>query len=62
LVFRRVDAGHEFRRPGIQLRGTLDPVRAGAVDISNTVLFLASDEARNVTGVALPVDAGALNR
>jgi len=29
------------------------------VDISNAVLFLASDEARYITGVALPVDAGA---
>jgi (+)-trans-carveol dehydrogenase len=28
-------------------------------DVSNAVLFLASDEARSVTGVALPVDAGA---
>jgi NAD(P)-dependent dehydrogenase (short-subunit alcohol dehydrogenase family) len=27
-------------------------------DISNAVLFLASDEARYVTGVTLPVDAG----
>ena len=27
-------------------------------DVSNAVLFLASDEARYVTGVALPVDAG----
>ena len=31
-----------------------------AVDISNAVLFLASDEARYITGVTLPVDAGAL--
>jgi (+)-trans-carveol dehydrogenase len=29
-----------------------------SADISNAVLFLASDEARYVTGVALPVDAG----
>jgi SDR family mycofactocin-dependent oxidoreductase len=29
-----------------------------SVDISNAVLWLASDEARYVTGVALPVDAG----
>jgi (+)-trans-carveol dehydrogenase len=31
-------------------------------DVSNAVLFLASEEARFVTGVALPVDAGALIR
>jgi len=30
-----------------------------ARDISNAVLFLASDEARYITGVPLPVDAGA---
>ena len=29
-----------------------------AVDISHAVLFLASDEARFITGVTLPVDAG----
>jgi (+)-trans-carveol dehydrogenase len=29
-----------------------------AADISNAVLFLASDEARYITGVPLPVDAG----
>jgi (+)-trans-carveol dehydrogenase len=29
------------------------------VDISNALLFLASDDARYITGVALPVDAGA---
>jgi SDR family mycofactocin-dependent oxidoreductase len=33
---------------------------AESVDISNAVLFLASDEARYITGVTLPVDAGAL--
>lgn len=31
-----------------------------AVDISNAMVWLASDEARYVTGVTLPVDAGAL--
>ncbi|QBJ96895.1 NAD(P)-dependent oxidoreductase [Rhodococcus sp. ABRD24] len=30
------------------------------VDVSNAVLFLASDESRYITGVALPVDAGVL--
>jgi SDR family mycofactocin-dependent oxidoreductase len=32
------------------------------VDISNAVLFLASDEARYITGVTLPVDAGATTK
>ena len=27
-------------------------------DISNAVLFLASDESRYITGVTLPIDAG----
>jgi SDR family mycofactocin-dependent oxidoreductase len=31
-------------------------------EISNAVLFLASDEARYITGVALPVDAGNTNK
>jgi (+)-trans-carveol dehydrogenase len=31
-----------------------------SIDVSNALLFLASDEARYITGVALPVDAGAL--
>ncbi len=31
-----------------------------SIDVSNAVLFLASDEARYITGVALPVDGGAL--
>jgi (+)-trans-carveol dehydrogenase len=31
-----------------------------SIDVSNAVLFLASNEARYITGVALPIDAGAL--
>jgi (+)-trans-carveol dehydrogenase len=30
-----------------------------AQDISNAILFLVSDDARYITGVTLPVDAGA---
>jgi (+)-trans-carveol dehydrogenase len=33
-----------------------------AIDISNALLFLASDEARYITGVTLPVDAGVLTK
>jgi (+)-trans-carveol dehydrogenase len=39
---------------------TMDTPWVEPRDISNAVLFLASDEARWVTGIALPVDAGAL--
>jgi (+)-trans-carveol dehydrogenase len=30
------------------------------IDVANAILFLASDEARYITGVTLPIDAGAL--
>src|SRR5208282_600629 len=33
---------------------------AAARDVANAALFLASDEANFITGVALPVDGGAL--
>ena len=32
------------------------------VDISNAIVWLVSDEARYVTGVTLPVDAGFTNK
>jgi (+)-trans-carveol dehydrogenase len=32
------------------------------IDISNALLWLASDEARYVTGVPLPVDAGSVTK
>ncbi|MFD1523818.1 SDR family oxidoreductase, partial [Pseudonocardia yunnanensis] len=32
------------------------------VDVSNAIVWLASEEARYVTGVSLPVDAGFLQR
>jgi SDR family mycofactocin-dependent oxidoreductase len=33
-----------------------------AVDVSNAIVWLVSDEARYVTGVTLPIDAGFVNR
>jgi NAD(P)-dependent dehydrogenase (short-subunit alcohol dehydrogenase family) len=32
------------------------------VDISNAILWLVSDEARYVTGITVPVDAGFVNK
>ncbi|MEV0945148.1 mycofactocin-coupled SDR family oxidoreductase [Rhodococcus sp. NPDC049939] len=45
--------------PGFMSRNTLPIPWVDPTDISNAVLFLGSDEARYVTGVAFPVDAGA---
>jgi len=44
--------------PRFQTMNALPIPWVDPVDISNAVLWLASDEARYVTGVALPVDAG----
>lgn len=44
--------------PICQLFHTLPIPWVEAEDISNAVLFLASDESRYITGVTLPVDAG----
>ena len=43
-------------------RHALDVAMIEPVDVSNAVLWLASDEARYVTGVTLSIDAGMLVR
>ena len=45
-------------RPASQAMNALPIPWVEPVDISNALLFLASDEARYITGVTLPVDAG----
>jgi SDR family mycofactocin-dependent oxidoreductase len=49
----------ESAKPVFQSLNALPVPWVEPVDISNAVLFLASDEARYITGVTLPVDAGA---
>jgi (+)-trans-carveol dehydrogenase len=44
--------------PAFQATNALPVPWVEPADISNAVLFLASDEARYITGVPLPVDAG----
>jgi (+)-trans-carveol dehydrogenase len=53
------DITREEVAPAFQMVHALPVPWVEPVDISNAVLFLASDEARYVTGVTLPVDAGA---
>jgi len=53
------EPSREKAMPGFMSLNTLPVPWIESVDISNAVLFLASDEARYVTGVAFPVDAGA---
>jgi SDR family mycofactocin-dependent oxidoreductase len=50
----------EVLAPRFQALNALPIPWVEPVDISNAVLWLASDEARYVTGVTLPVDAGSL--
>ena len=64
------EATYRLFRPDLDHPGPQELAEAGVainalpipwlepVDISNAVLFLASDEARYITGVTLPVDAG----
>jgi SDR family mycofactocin-dependent oxidoreductase len=66
------EATYRLFRPDMQNPGPQELAQAGvsinalpvpwleSVDISNAALFLASDEARYITGVTLPVDAGFL--
>ncbi len=44
------------------LMGALPDPISQPEDIANAVAWLASDEARHVTGVQLPVDLGILGR
>ena len=59
----RPDLDHPTRadfEPASQAMNVLPIPWVEPADISNAVLFLASDEARYITGMPLPVDAGCL--
>jgi (+)-trans-carveol dehydrogenase len=58
LPDREGEITREEVEPAFQTLNALPVPWVEPVDISNAVLFLASDEARYITGVTLPVDAG----
>jgi SDR family mycofactocin-dependent oxidoreductase len=47
---------------GVNLQNALPVEMVEPLDISNAIVWLASDEGRYVTGVSLPVDAGFLQK
>jgi NAD(P)-dependent dehydrogenase (short-subunit alcohol dehydrogenase family) len=62
-VDTRTRSWGKTRAEVVALRNAKVPLRhrmGTAWDVANAALFLASDEARFITGVALPVDGGAL--
>jgi NAD(P)-dependent dehydrogenase (short-subunit alcohol dehydrogenase family) len=64
-VENRVKAWGKTREQVVAERDAQVPLRhrmGSAWDVANAALFLASDEAGFITGVALPVDGGALVR
>ncbi|NIO43290.1 MAG: SDR family oxidoreductase [Burkholderiales bacterium] len=64
-VDTRVRATGKTREEIVAQRDAQVPLRGkmgSAWDVANAALFLASDEAQFITGIALPVDGGALAR
>jgi NAD(P)-dependent dehydrogenase (short-subunit alcohol dehydrogenase family) len=64
-VDTRARAWNKSRAEVIAERNAQVPLRhrmGTAWDVANAAVFLASDEADFITGVALPVDGGALAR
>jgi (+)-trans-carveol dehydrogenase len=57
-----VDRTRETLAPRFQALNALPIPWVDARDISNAVLFLASDAARYITGTTLPIDAGLLGK
>ncbi|MFC8530047.1 mycofactocin-coupled SDR family oxidoreductase [Nocardia sp. NPDC057227] len=52
--------GPDDMKPICQMFHVLPTPWVDSVDVSNAVLYLVSDEARFITGVPLPVDAGSM--
>jgi len=52
--------GPKDLEPICQMFHTLPVPWVEPIDISNAVVYLASDESRYVTGVPLPIDAGSM--
>ena len=56
------DANHSSSTPDGAYAGEPTGIVLEVEDISNAIVYLASDDARYLTGVILPVDAGLANK
>src|SRR3954468_15932553 len=61
-LFGGDDDGGDLAKPADDVANLLDVTLVDPEDVSAAVAFLASEEARYITGVALPADAGMLVR
>jgi NAD(P)-dependent dehydrogenase (short-subunit alcohol dehydrogenase family) len=63
-LFSGVETGGTVEAADLALRGMalLPDAWVEPRDVANAVCFLASDEARSITGIAMPVDLGAKNQ
>ena len=52
----------DFRIPSLELSNLPDVPWMDVRDVSNALLFLASDEARYITGTTLWIDAGSMTK
>jgi (+)-trans-carveol dehydrogenase len=59
IVARQADVRDEA---GLRAAFQAGVAELGPVDISNAILWLVSDDARYVTGITVPVDAGYTNK
>lgn len=59
-MMQQVLTDHPEIKAGMSTRNPLPPYYSETEDVANAILFLASSEARTITGTELVVDAGAL--
>jgi NAD(P)-dependent dehydrogenase (short-subunit alcohol dehydrogenase family) len=59
-MMQAVLASHPEIKKGLSVKNPLPPHYSETEDVANSILFLASDDARTITGAELVVDNGTL--